>query len=273
MDQVYDEQSVDLSILDDEQSVDLSTLDDEHIDNAEEEWSGNTRNNRFPCSDCSKSFSKNSAYLTHQLSHLNHRNFVCHRSQCTSAFNVISRLVRHLRTVHKATEEEIRSFRETNRKAPPIKIKAASVSRRGTDETRVQCKVCMKVLANVNYLKEHMMLQHLNNAPYKCEYETCCKKFANWSLLQQHQKKHEGIYDFRCEYCGKGFVQRKTLNQHLKHSHQLSKEKIDAIQKANSTCDECEKTFKTCQQLTEHKALEHGKGDKLICDICAKGNF
>lgn len=231
------------------------------------EWSPNSR---FKCESCPKSFSKRSALSTHELSHLNLRDFTCPHTGCKSAFNVFYRLLRHMRNVHSIEEDEIEVFKEKSRKKllekSTMKIKPEAVS----EKIRVQCEICLKVLSNVKYLKEHMILQHLNNAPYVCDKKGCNKKFTDWSLMEKHQKKHEGKFEFKCTYCSKDFVQRKTLNQHLKKSHQISQEEIDKIQKANETCSECGLVFKNSQKLSEHKAILHQMGDKFQCDFCGK---
>ena len=264
----HDVEKESFSNPDNEQSKDCSASRyDEPVSCVEE---GRIKANRFQCTDCPKSYSKNSAFLNHQLSHQDKRDFICNRPHCKSAFNVISRLNRHLRTVHDASEEEIDSYRQTKRKHSLDKSRK---SRSGTEKTQMQCEICLKVLSNFQNLEEHMMLIHLNNAPYRCENKACGKRFAHFRLLKQHQKKHDGIFDFKCEYCSKEFVQKKVLNQHLKKSHQITQKEIEAKDRANSSCEECKKTFKSYQQFTEHNTLEHGKGDMFICDICAKSIF
>lgn len=238
--------------------------DNESNDSHREEWAND---NRFKCTNCPKSFAKNSALRNHQMTHSNQRDFECSRPGCKSAFNVLCRLIRHLRNVHQADEDEIKTVRKVNVRLTPEKPKASPVL---SESATVQCDVCLKVLSNVKYLKEHMMLQHLNNAPHSCDHKGCKKKFTNWSLLEKHKKKHEGIFDFKCKYCGKEYVQRKVLHQHLRQSHQIAKEEIDKMVRENTFCSKCNLAFKTTQQFSEHQALEHGTGDKFICDMCAK---
>lgn len=233
-----------------------------------EEWSPNSR---FKCKSCAKTFAKRSALTTHELSHLNLRNHTCPRKGCNSAFNVLYRLLRHMRNVHNADENEIDVVKETSREKLPVKTpEKDSKLKLKSEKTSVQCEVCLKVLSNVKYLKEHMSLQHLNDAPYVCEEKGCGKKFTDWSLLEKHQKKHEGKFEYNCTYCEKGFVQRKVLNQHLKKSHQISQEEIDEIQRTSGTCNICDCVFKSSQKLSEHRTFTHGIGDKFQCDSCGK---
>lgn len=226
--------------------------------------------NRFPCPECPKKFAKRSDLNTHQLSHSNQRSFKCPRKDCNSAFNVLSRLTRHLRKVHQAFPSEIDPILKAS-KIERLK-KASSDSCPTVDVTPVQCDICFRDYSCVKYLKEHRILQHYSDdAPFACAQAGCNKKFTDWSLLEKHQRAHEGIFDYKCQYCGRGYVQRKVLNQHLKKSHQISQEKIDAMQRTDSFCKDCNVKYKTPRQFSEHIALEHGNGEKLfVCDKCAK---
>lgn len=226
--------------------------------------------NRFECGQCFKTFPKRSVLLIHEAAHNNLRNFPCPRTGCTSAFNIITRLMRHMRSVHKCNEDEISMLRHTHRNNPSVsKVKSPIVSRK-TESPRVQCNICNKSLSNVKYLKEHIMLRHSKNAPYQCDVKSCGRKFIEWSLFERHQKSHEGIFDYICEFCGKGFVQRNVLNKHLQNSHQLSKEQISALNKKSCICSLCNLSFNTPEKLSEHRVMDHQIGDRFICDMCGK---
>jgi KRAB domain-containing zinc finger protein len=255
-------------------SINEANWDDSDPGSSKEE---NTKNEpdwspRFNCPTCLKSFSKQSALSTHELSHLNLRNFECTRSGCKSAFNVLSRLIRHMRNVHSAEEDEIEIVKETSRKKNlPLKLPSKEIQSKQTKEkTRVQCSICKKELSNVKYLKEHLTLQHFDNAPYVCDKKGCGKKFVDHSLYEKHAKKHDGNFEYKCKYCTKGFVQRKTLNQHLRKSHQITQDEIEQIQKLSEKCAECGLIFKTSQKLSEHRAFSHNLGSKYVCDFCGK---
>ncbi|CRL07559.1 CLUMA_CG020524, isoform A [Clunio marinus] len=232
------------------------TKSSDHSEYLEESISSET----FECSICGKVFHKRRTYEYHLKSHENLRNFKCPRDDCSSAFNWLSRLTRHLRCVHNAEENEIKTVQNANQ--------IGKKKENSLQTSRVQCGICEKTLSSVKYLKSHMMLQHLNNAPYSCE--VCQKKFIDWSLLEKHQKIHEGLFDFTCKYCDKRFVLRKVYNQHLRKVHKATKEEIAVMKNSDLTCIECNKVFKTSHSMKEHKAWEHGTVDKFICDICGK---
>lgn len=83
--------------------------------------------------------------------------------------------------------------------------------------------------------------------------------------------------DFICKFCGKGYVQRKVYNQHLRKSHQISQEEVNQLRWSvngqevnNNRCKDCGEEFNVPHKLFEHRALVHGDGNKYICDMCGK---
>ncbi|KAG5676497.1 hypothetical protein PVAND_006328 [Polypedilum vanderplanki] len=232
---------------------------------------------KFQCEMCPKSYTRRPQLVAHMVTHRNHTVFHCPRSACNSAFNVSHRLIRHLRNVHNADEEEVEDTREKIKAMRPVHQPAVKVP---VPEGKVQCEICFKILSNKRYLKEHMELQHLKTTKYKCTHPGCSKRFKIWSLYEMHMKKHSGQHDFVCKFCGKGYVQRKIFNSHLRNSHQVSQEEIDKLrwsvdgaQHKDNKCVECKIEFKTPHKLFEHQALIHGEGKRYICDICGKAFF
>jgi KRAB domain-containing zinc finger protein len=233
---------------------------------------------KFRCEQCPKTFTRRPQLVAHQSTHRQHTIHACPRHGCNSSFAVSHRLIRHLRNVHDADEDEVDEMRDSIKALRPIKQGAAV--KEPVPAGKVQCEVCHKVLANKRYLKEHLELQHLKTAKYACTHDGCKKRFKIWSLYEMHMKKHSGQHDFVCRFCGKGYVQRKIFNSHLRNSHQVSQDEIDRLrwsvngaEMRDNKCQECRIEFKTPHKLFEHKALVHGEGKRYICDICGKAFF
>lgn len=144
---------------------------------------------KFQCPDCPKTFSKRSHLVSHKASHENLRVYQCPREGCNSAFNVSARLIRHMRNVHQAEEEEIADVKDL---VKDLKPKKAPVVKETVPKGKVKCEICNKVLSNTRYLKEHMTLQHLKNSKYVCKEPGCRKRFKILSLLERHMRKHSG---------------------------------------------------------------------------------
>lgn len=218
----------------------------------------------FECTQCPKTFKKRNHLISHQASHENLRLYTCTRSGCNSAFNVAARLIRHLRNVHQAEDEEVADAKDIARDLKPQKIFKIKEK---VPPGKVQCDICHKILSNARYLKEHMTLQHLKTTKYVCKELGCKKRFKILSLLEKHMKKHSGLVDFVCKFCGKGYVQRKVFNQHLRKSHQISQKEIDRLrwsvngcEVTDNKCKDCNLEFRTPHKLFDHRALLHGDG-------------
>lgn len=92
---------------------------------------------KFQCIECEKVFSKKSHLVSHQSSHENLRQFKCFREGCNSSFNVASRLIRHLRNVHQADEDEIVEIKEQTKELKPKKVHSIKEK---VPKGKVQCK-------------------------------------------------------------------------------------------------------------------------------------
>ena len=77
---------------------------------------------------------------------------------------------------------------------------------------KVKCPDCGDMFQNQVKLKSHMYYKH-NETP--CP--ECGKMFSQYNLIVHIQRKHISIYDRRhkCETCGKGFLQRGKLLEHM----------------------------------------------------------
>ena len=83
-----------------------------------------------------------------------------------------------------------------------------------------------------------------------CLMPGCCKTLSNLYALKRHMKNvHEGLRDFQCDVCSKGFSSRDSLNRHMT-SHSTIRD---------FPCTLCEKAFKTKDGLNAHHQTIHGK--------------
>jgi len=63
-----------------------------------------------------------------------------------------------------------------------------------------------------------------------------------------HMSLHDGVADFLCDDCGKGFVTRQKLTNHRRSKHTFEKPYI---------CDQCGQGFIRSDKLTVHKRRAH----------------
>lgn len=82
------------------------------------------------------------------------------------------------------------------------------------------CKYCSKKFIRKDTLTKHIRLFHaleigLPFEPFICTYGVCQKRYkTKWQLQIHVLGTHEKKFEFFCDRCGKGFVQRHQLNSH-----------------------------------------------------------
>ncbi|GMS97569.1 hypothetical protein PENTCL1PPCAC_19744, partial [Pristionchus entomophagus] len=208
------------------------------------------RKRETECDICKKTFT-NFAYLrTHRRIHTDNeetkRPYKC--NHCGMRFSQAGECGKHKRAKH------------------------ASPKPRQTGE----CEICGKVITTIPNLRRHM-LTHIGDNPYsfrqhlqyfKIIYAYCLK----YSFRSHRYKFHitddeDRKRDFKCDICGKGFDQSKTLQTH-KLTHLLD----DNPKKTIIECNVCRKRF-TKAEIDDHK-LTHFKQAKFKrnfkCDTCGQ---
>ncbi|XP_062619863.1 zinc finger protein 510-like [Saccostrea cucullata] len=131
------------------------------------------------------------------------------------------------------------------------------------------CEVCGKSYSSTGALSDHRKFKHFNEG-FLCN--KCDKRFKNAYHLRRHIATHKDEKDgckkfggfFRqlkkhektccntsreavesCELCGKKFLEKRYLQEHIKNKH-------------NSTgipCGKCEKTFRNRKSLLKHRKM------------------
>jgi uncharacterized Zn-finger protein len=88
---------------------------------------------------------------------------------------------------------------------------------------------------------------HLEDRPFKCQFEGCDKSYAKQLNLDLHFKKHTGQKEFVCpvQECQKGFYEKGNLKTHMR---------IHTGEKPYH-CEEgdCDFSFATQGHLNDHK--------------------
>ena len=97
-------------------------------------------------------------------------------------------------------------------------------------------------------LKQHMMLKHSNERPFKCA--QCSQAFKMKHVLQRHENIHNDVREFLCQYCAKSFQRNETLVCHIRRHHA---DMLDSDAKGQKAfCQQCDKVFSCKAKLRKH---------------------
>ncbi|KAL0839068.1 hypothetical protein ABMA28_017052 [Loxostege sticticalis] len=140
---------------------------------------------RFPCWECSATFTTKNNLIAHENMHNGVRPYCC--DQCPRAYTSASALTRHLK-IH-SDQQFICDHCNAS-----FKIKAALVAHLDTHAPipKHACTLCPQRYATKNALNHHVRRVHLQ-LPMPCACQVCPKRYPRMSLLRDHMKKKHGM--------------------------------------------------------------------------------
>uniref|UniRef100_A0A8C3XMW0 C2H2-type domain-containing protein n=1 Tax=Chelydra serpentina TaxID=8475 RepID=A0A8C3XMW0_CHESE len=197
-----------------------------------------SKERRYSCAECGKSYYHNSHLRWHQKKHTGERSHVC--ANCGKSFNCRSSLSRHER-IHK--EEKNYSCPDCGKKFREY-VHLASHQTIHTGERAYQCPDCDKSFRLKGVLCTHRKT-HTGAKPFKCT--ECGQDFGRKETLHKHMRIHTGERPYKCTQCEKSFRQKFALSQH-QLTHQGGRP---------HTCTECGKGFNHKSNLVQHLAKLH----------------
>lgn len=234
------------------------------------------KTNVFPCSQCERSFPLKQLLDMHMHRHLRERNFDC--DQCEKSFFSKYDLGKHMMT-------------HTGEK--PFKCVACSKAfsrstllhrheKSHTDVSKFLCVYCEKPFISKEEMEKHAE-RHKKHRPFACTF--CDKSFAFKQGLERHETIHSRQQPYPCQYCNLSFSTPSKLARHLtahagkrpypcklcKKSYHLSHHLTRHMRshKGNQgsyKCVECDKVFKTRDDLIYHSAMHATQS--LKCPLC-----
>lgn len=164
----------------------------------------------YQCTDCGRCFRNNYMLKVHLRLHTGEKNCKC--KECGTLFTEHGALVSHLRT-HTGVKPFI-------------------------------CSFCGCKFAQSPALKRHLRI-HTKEKPYVCEHCHAC--FADRGTLRNHMRIHTGERPYSCALCGKSFVQRNNLQAHI-NTH---------TDERPFPCQVCGSSFRTKAHLVKHLSTIH----------------
>ncbi|XP_028640759.1 zinc finger protein 431-like, partial [Grammomys surdaster] len=212
--------------------------------------STNTREKKYKCHQCGKSFAYPSHLQTHERTHTGEKLYEC--NQCGKAFTCFCTLQIH-KKIHTG-----RKLYKCNQCGKACASNSALQIHESihTGGTPYECTQCGKFFTRNSTLQIHERI-HTEEKPYKCN--QCGKAFADNSDLHRHERHHTGEKPYECCQCSKAFACKRYLKIHEgTHTGEKPYE-----------CTECSKAFASSSQLKKHERIHTGE-KPYQCNQCKK---
>jgi hypothetical protein len=225
---------------------------------------------KHPCVACSMSFSK--------LFELAEHNYIHHRSEdiyqcptCSYSNELSKHLKRHIKKVHLGIRHPCpkcpKMILETNLKQHLANMHSGIVDK------KFKCSFdgCDFKTHNYTSVYSHERQKHMQEThKYRCD--RCDKTYAFPHGLKLHvESTHLGIRRYVCEKCGKGYQNKKMLDDHL------AKPSCTFSPSTLYKCDQCTSEFIKVHGFIKHYDQQHGgfppnlkTGPVHLCDSCPK---
>ena len=179
---------------------------------------------------------------------------------CTYAFENPSGLERHIMHQHSNTFQ----MHECNVCGKLLKWKTSLNSHLKVHlfvKAKHKCEICPSVsFENASGLKKHNIVMHSGKVQ-KHECHHCGKVIKRKRDLTVHMRIHlTDTKEFKCDLCGKEFLERKNLN-----THTISFCSKIAI-KTKFDCEVCHRTYSSKTSFNYHK--KHHSIDPTKCTYC-----
>ena len=120
------------------------------------------------------------------------------------------------------------------------------------------CGICRKDFHTTGAFNIHMVEKHGLRGNYGCE--VCGKQFLSKARLHDHMANHSTERPHICPTCGKTYKTKRNLDDHMR-TH---------LDNEGFPCGKCGKLFKTKQYLSVHLLHTHPDTRRFHCDICGK---
>ncbi|KAL5233762.1 hypothetical protein ACI65C_001173 [Semiaphis heraclei] len=108
-------------------------------------------------------------------------------------------------------------------------------------------------------------------AIHSCPYEDCTSTFSRPYRLQIHIQRHQGIKQFQCTQCDRGYHRRQHLQRHIAEAHQNHSRLEQPL-----FCDHCDRPFNTAWGLRRHQAKIKApkvRNRSYSCETCGRRFF
>ena len=202
----------------------------------------------FKCPRCSYQNTRLKQVLAHQTCHSDKLPFSCDVEGCTFKTKSLPNLKKHEK-IH--TEQKFncpicdKSF---GHKYTMEQHKAVH-----SNEKKYKCSVCTYSTKYSSHMAAHRRVH--DGRVHRCTFDGCQYWTPKGTLLKAHIRAHNGEKCFKCETCGKGFVEAGQLKRH---------QKIHSTEKPfKCDIDNCTYSTNRRDKLKEHQGRSHKPKESL----------
>lgn len=127
---------------------------------------------------------------------------------------------------------------------------------------RKLCDLCGETFKDSDKLRRHRQ-KHLPRQKLSCTYENCNSILTSKQCLDRHIKRvHLSVSNYQCSECGKTYLYRVGLTNHLKsHNRDKYPEKL-------YKCKICDKSYKCQKSVDIHERSVHTGARPAVCSVC-----
>ena len=164
----------------------------------------------FACDNCHKQFNSLKALRRHLKTHGNDT-YEC--IQCSKTFKTKLGHDRHYKTVHCVTlKEHMCSYCGNWYKSRGSLTRHVTYNHKKCGKV---CKVCKRNFRDNTALKKHL-ISHVDDVQ---ECKLCCRLFKDVKTHIKNCSQKKRVRLFSCEYCGKKFLAKRYLADHINNKH------------------------------------------------------
>ena len=202
----------------------------------------------FKCPRCSYQNTRLKQVLAHQTCHSDKLPFCCEVEACTFKTKSLPNLKKHEK-IH--TEQKFNC--PTCDKSFGHKYTMEQHQAVHSNEKKYKCSVCTYSTKYSSHMAAHKRVH--DGRVHRCTFDGCQYWTPKGTLLKAHIRAHNGEKCFKCETCGKGFVEAGQLKRH---------QKIHSTEKPfKCDIDDCTYSTNRRDKLKEHEGRLHKPKESL----------
>ena len=212
---------------------------------------------QLQCDKCDYNTFRRDHFMRHQWTHSDEKRFSC--TICSKRYKDQKTVDHHVRAYH---------LGEKNYSCEKCDFKCA---RTGTLRTHMakhseakpfKCQYCDYAAKTKTVLQFHERRMHSESIQYfhcdKCRFKTLVEE-----RYRKHKEAHENNSGEVCNHCGKIFLLKRDLRDHLRFCHQEGRKKI-------YSCPQCGKALSSLEYLRGHMGTHTGDRE-YRCRLCGSG--